>query len=242
MRGHSELRHPLVQRKNQYATAGLIFCGASSFRWFVHNLVLTARINPRQGTMKSVLPALVAFLCVFQSFALKCAEIPDKSVPCSEIPRCSSDAGEVAKITIDQLSTGAGASQATSTVSMCFTDTELKVTHKAMGQKYLSATSYTECNDSIFNSDVAEFFVAPNMEQEPHCYNELDISPYNVMFDSGVYNPNLNHTGIQGTTFPCATSNITSDTTIDMSQNQWTAHLTFPFSLLNCPYNCPLKR
>lgn len=111
-----------------------------------------------------------------------------------------------------------------------------------MGQKYLSPTTYTQCNDVIFNSDVAELFIAPHMEEEPHCYNELDISPYNVMFDSGIYNPNLNHTGITGTTFPCSTSNISSSTTIDMSQNQWEAQMTFPFSLLNCPYDCPLKQ
>lgn len=181
-------------------------------------------------------------LVVSAKSALKCSQLSDKSVPCVEIPRCTADVNNVASITIDQLSTGAGQSDATSVVSMCFTDTTLNLKHKAMGQKYLSPTTYTNCNDAIFYSDVAEFFVAPNMEEEPHCYNELDISPYNVMFDSGIYNPNLNKTGIEGTTFPCSSSNITSSTDIDMNKNQWEATMTFPFSLLNCPYDCPLKR
>jgi hypothetical protein len=111
-----------------------------------------------------------------------------------------------------------------------------------MGQKYLSPTTYSQCNDAIFYSDVAELFIAPSMEEETHCYNELDISPYNVMYDSGIYNPNLNHTAVEGTTFTCDAYNITHTTSIDMNKNQWEASMTFPFSLLNCPYNCPLKR
>lgn len=195
--------------------------------------------------MRSFFTLLVIAICgtsVVAKTALKCTDITDKSVPCVEIPRCTSNAKNVATVVIDQLSNGFGNSQATSSVGLCFTDTTLNVVHTAMGQKYLGPTSYTECNSAIFNSDVAEFFVAPYMEEEPHCYNELDISPYNVMFDSGIYNPNLNHTGITGTTFPCDTSNINHKTSIDMSKNEWTATLTFPFSVLNCPYDCPLKK
>jgi hypothetical protein len=184
----------------------------------------------------------VSAFSLAQFGSLKCSEISDKSVPCVEIPKCSTDEANVATIEINQLSTGEGKSQAMSTVTMCFTDTTLNVVHNAMGQQYLSPTSYIDCNSAIFYSDVAELFIAPNMEDEPHCYNELDISPYNVMYDSGIYNPNLNHSGVQGFEFPCDTSNITHTTDINMDSNQWQAKMTFPFSLLNCPYDCPLKR
>jgi hypothetical protein len=96
-------------------------------------------------------------------------------------------------------------------------------------------------NDAIFNSNVAEFFVAPNMN-EPHCYNKLDISPFGVMYDAEIYNPNLNHSGVQGSTFDCASSGISHRTTTLMSENQWKVDMRLPFSLLNCPYNCPLQR
>lgn len=186
------------------------------------------------------LAQVLAEKALLDTTALKCADVKDKTVPCAEIPRCTT--GLTASLTIDQLSTGLGASQATSTVELCFSDTKLQVVHKAHGQKFLGPTTYTECNTAIFNSDVAEFFIAPNMEEEPHCYNELDISPYNVMYDAGIYNPNLNHTAVQGFTFSCDTSNIESKTSIDMTKNQWEATLSFPFSLLNCPYECPLSR
>ena len=188
----------------------------------------------------AALALAVADQSVVSTESLKCTDIKDKSVPCVEVPRCTTSSQ--ASVTIDQLSNGLGASQATSSVSLCFTDTALQVVHKAHGQKYLSPTTYTNCNDAIFYSDVAEFFIAPNMEQEPHCYNELDISPYNVMYDAGIYNPNLNKTSVQGTTFDCDSSNIEHTTSIDMPNHQWEASLSFPFALLNCPYKCPLQK
>eukprot|EP01032_Pedospumella_encystans_P027839 gene27839-31451_t len=188
----------------------------------------------------AALALAVADQSVLSTASLKCTDINDKSVPCVEVPRCTTSSQ--ASVTINQLSNGLGASQATSSVSLCFTDTALQVVHKAHGQKYLSPTTYTNCNDAIFYSDVAEFFIAPNMEQEPHCYNELDISPYNVMYDAGIYNPNLNKTSVQGTTFDCDSSNIEHTTSIDMPNHQWEASLSFPFALLNCPYKCPLQK
>ncbi|KAJ1437745.1 hypothetical protein B484DRAFT_444936 [Ochromonadaceae sp. CCMP2298] len=168
--------------------------------------------------------------------ALKCESMPS-DLPCVEISRCRSGDPN-ATVTIDSLSNGLGKSKAVSTVSLCFTDTDLYLHHEAAGQLYLGETSYQQCNSAIFNSNVAEFFVAPTLD-EPHCYNELDISPFDVMYDAGIYNPNLNHTSVQGTTFDCATSSITHSTSTLMSENQWKVDMSIPFSLLNCPYNCP---
>jgi hypothetical protein len=170
--------------------------------------------------------------------SLECSSL-DSSLPCLEISRCSSSSSQ---LKIDQLSTGQGSSSAYSTVSLCYDDNTLYLTHTAYLQHIISATSYDSCNDPIYNSNVLELFIAPSMEETPHCYNELDISPKNILFNSGIYNQNLNYTGISGTTFPCETSGITSKVTVMEQEEKWIAEMSFPFSLLNCPYACPLSR
>ena len=120
-------------------------------------------------------------------------------------------------------------------------------------------------NDPVFNADVAEFFVAPHMEQDPHCYNELgqlflksnafsflvlisiiflgsDISPFNVQYDAGIYNKNLNHSGIVGYDFACDGSGIEHATVVNSQEKYWKATMSYSFELLNCPFNCPLKQ
>ena len=172
------------------------------------------------------------------SRALKCSAFASNNLPCVEIFPCGNH--EAVHIEINKLSNGLGSSESHSTVSLCFDDERLYVNHTALDQKYLNNPGYKNCNDPIYNADVAEMFVAPYMETDPHCYNELDISPFDVMFDAGIYNPNLNHSGIQGSTFECETSGIQHLTKVDMPTNTWTAEMSFPFSLLNCPYNCSL--
>jgi hypothetical protein len=94
--------------------------------------------------------------------------------------------------------------------------------------------------------DVAEAFITPSVgeapESAPHCYSELDISPGDVMFESGIYNPNLNHTGISGTLINCSTSDVLHSTDLSSlsSGQSWTASLAFPWVLLNCPRGCPI--
>jgi hypothetical protein len=172
--------------------------------------------------------------------SLECSSLdPSSALPCLEIPRCSSGSS---MITIDQLSTGEGPSQAYSEVTFCYDDLSLHITHTAYAQSSITSTSYNQCNDPIYYSNVMELFISPNMEQTPHCYNELDISPKNVLFTAGIYNPNLNATAIVGTTFSCETSGITSSVAVDETEKKWSAEMTFPFSLLNCPYACPLSR
>lgn len=175
--------------------------------------------------------------------SLLCSSAPfnTSSLPCLEIPRCKDDSDAVSFV-MNQLSTGKGQSQAFSEVSLCYDDLQLYVTHTAFHQTSLTPTDYNQCNDAIFNSNVMELFIAPSMEETPHCYNELDISPKNVMFDSGIYNPNLNYSGITGTIFPCATSGISHEVVVDEKNSLWRAEMTFPFSLLNCPFSCPLAR
>jgi hypothetical protein len=165
-----------------------------------------------------------------------CDQYADTNLPCLEVPRCNA----TASLNINTLSSGAGPSVSNSVVSLCFDDVNLYVTHEAQKQTLFTDPGYTECDDSIFNSNVAEMFIAPNMEQIPHCYNELDISPFNVMFDAGIYSPNLNQTGIVGSTFPCEGTGICYEAAMHPEEEYWTAKMSFSFALLNCPYNCPL--
>lgn len=171
--------------------------------------------------------------------SLQCSTFKDSGLPCAEIPRCSQGT-EI--LSINQLSNGLGPSLSQSNVHLCFDDQKLYVKHVANKQQFLNDPGYKTCNDPVYNADVAEMFIAPSMETVPHCYNELDISPFNVMFDAGIYNKNLNHSGIEGYDFDCNGTGGTYSTTIDMASNSWTADLSFTFELLNCPYNCPLKR
>lgn len=171
--------------------------------------------------------------------ALTCSESSFNGLPCAEIPRCSAGASTIA---VDQLSNGFGTSSAASHISMCFDDFNLYVNHTAAGQQFLNDPGYTVCNDPIFNADVAELFIAPNMESTPHCYNELDISPFGVMFDAGIYNENLSYKTVEGHQFACTGTGITFSTAVNMDEQKWEAYLSFSFELLNCPHDCPLAR
>jgi len=198
------------------------------------------------------LKAVKIVACIHLGIALthaginSCSDVHDFSVPCIEVPKCSS--GGTGTLTVDQLANGNGDSTATSNILLCYDQDKLHVTHIANDQLYFAPNeNFSECNSDIFSSDVAEMFIAPYMEKEPHCYNELDISPYfgGVRFDAGIYNVNLNQTGISGTEFGCegeqGFADITSSVTLDETISQWKASLTFNWALINCPVNCPLQ-
>jgi hypothetical protein len=175
--------------------------------------------------------------------ASTCEEITAKfNVPCATVPRCSS--GRTTSLSINQLSNGKGSSQGTSSVSLCFDQSGLVVKHAAAGQKYLSENGYDQCNDAIYNLNVAELFIAPVIDEEPlgpHCYNEIDISPSNVMFESGIYNSNLSHTTIKNSLIDCETSGVGHYVTVDKDQQTWTSVLTLPWDVVNRPYACPIS-
>lgn len=177
---------------------------------------------------------------------VSCASFAATGLPCVEVPRCSAGAdsatsSDVVHLEINKLSNGLGPSVSHSDVALCFDDQKLYVTHTALEQKHLTDAGYRTCNDPIYDADVAEMFIAPYMEVTAHCYNELDISPFGVMFDAGIYNKNLNHTGIQGFPFECDGGGKSYSAHINQEEQYWKADMAFPFSLLNCPYNCPIE-
>jgi hypothetical protein len=185
----------------------------------------------------SVTVAATAVAAVFmKSNPASCDE-----VPCVNIPRCSS--GRTTSLLVDQLSNGKGLAQASSLVSVCYDQVGLVIKHVATGQKYLSENSYDSCNDEIYNLNVAELFIAPVIDAEPeapHCYNEIDISPGNVMFESGIYNSGLSQSTIKNSLIDCQTSGVGHFVTVDKNNETWTSVITIPWSVANRPFACPI--
>ena len=59
------------------------------------------------------------------------------------------------------------------------------------------------------------------------------------MYESGIYNPYLNHTSCVNTLLTCSSSGIAYRSVQDVQNKQWTAFLSFPKTLLNAPSGCP---
>lgn len=184
---------------------------------------------------------LALLLTAFKNFAsgFSCADFSSTNLPCVEVQHCSTL--QKVSLSINKLSNGNGASKSSSDVSLCFDETDLKIQINSQRQQYYSTHAFDECNDSVFNSDVAEVFIAPWYKNEPtpHCYSEIDLNPFNKLFESGIYNKNLNRTGITGTTFDCGTSGVKHSTTISDS-NSWTESLSIPWNIIDKPYGCPV--
>lgn len=194
-----------------------------------------------------------------RSLSCKKMMIDKPGLPCVEVPRCSytSNAPLVqnegaaewimensASVHITESSTGSGKGQSVTAVNLCFDDTNLYLNADLKNQFYLTnEQQFQNCNDHVYNENVFEMFIVPDMEEEPHCYNELDVSPNNVMFEAGIYNPNLNQTGVIDANMSCDTSGIVHHTNVvnaadGSNKGEWKAALSYPFQLLNCPYNC----
>jgi len=161
-------------------------------------------------------------------------------VPCIDIKSCDSS-NDKATITINKLSDGKGPSLSSSLVSLCYDNDGLNINVEAYNQLYYNGI-YSHCNDAIFNLDVNEVFIAPDVDgSDPHCYNEIDMSPTNVMYEAGIYNPNLNHTGLVNKLYDCTLSGVIHESQLDLSKATWTSKLLIPWSVIHCPVGCPLS-
>jgi hypothetical protein len=181
----------------------------------------------------------VLLLKAFESFAngFSCAEFSSTNLPCVDVSHCNM---QNVSLAVNKLANGNGASKSSSDVFLCYDDAGLNIQVSSQRQQYYSTYAFDECNDSVFNSDVVEVFIAPwyKTEPNPHCYSEIDLNPFNKLFESGIYNKNLNHTGITGTTFECGTSGVKHSTTI-LDGNRWLENLSIPWSVIDKPAGCP---
>ena len=162
------------------------------------------------------------------------------NVPCIDIKSCDSS-NDKATIMINKLSDGKGESLSSSSIALCYDNDGLNINVEAYNQLYYNGM-YSHCNDAIFNLDVNEVFIAPNVDDsDPYCYNEIDISPTNVMYEAGIYNKNLNHTGLVNKLYDCSSSGIIHESQLDLSKAMWLSKLRIPWSVIHCPLGCPLS-
>jgi len=190
-----------------------------------------------------MLRLLSIFVLLLTSFVstegATCADFSGTNLPCVEVPLCSTT--KTGHISINKLSNGLGNSKSTSNIDICFDEKFLTVKIDSLKQIYYSNHVYSSCNDAIFNSDISEVFIAPwyKSAPTPHCYSEIDVSPSNFIFESGIYNPNLNHSGVSNYLINCGTSGITHSTAIDKASSSWSENLSIPWSVIDKPYGCP---
>lgn len=171
---------------------------------------------------------------------LSCASVAKNGLPCLEVPLCSKGTG---KLTVSSQSSGNSSTVGTSAVDLCHDSTHLRIKNTAYGQRFFTEPSYSQCNDAIFNLDVSEAFIAPYIESDPgaYCYSEIDLNFNNVIFESGIYNPSLTRSAISNFDMDCDSSGIRHTTVVDKSTNSWSASVSVPWSVLNCPNGCPLS-
>lgn len=144
---------------------------------------------------------------------------------------------------VNQKSDGSGYSTSSNAmVQLCYTSKYLQVTYTLFNQSYLPLVNYSNCNDPVYNSDVAEIFIGPTTDSGTHCYMEVDFSPYGTPFQSGIFNPNLNYSGIIGTPLNCTTSGIQYNVSLsshDTHGSRWSVQANIPWLLVDCVPGCP---
>jgi hypothetical protein len=180
------------------------------------------------------------FLFILVSSDKICAYDVPSGLPCVDVPSCASFASSTnpgAELVIDRLSSGAE-SKKSSSVLLCHSSEGLVVQHDARNQTKETPSPYSTCNSAIFNLDVVEAFVTST---SLHCYSEIDLSPLNVPYEAGIYNPNLNHTNLQHTLLDCDRSGVKHKSSILKLEGfaTWSSVITIPWELINCPPGCP---
>ena len=188
----------------------------------------------------AVLTGLLASL-ISGVAAYTCDDFKSTGLPCVEIPTCASNV--VTGGVVNKLSNGLGSAKSVTKFRACYDESSLSFEMNNYNQYYYSSYNYGACNDNVFNSDVVEVFIAPWSVEEPtpHCYSELDVAPSNKIFQSGIYNPNLNHTGIKNYLIDCESSGVASSTEVVLSSSAWIETLTVPWSVVDNPNGCPVS-
>lgn len=166
-----------------------------------------------------------------------CSSLSKSSgLPCVTVSSCSGGTPPV-ELSINKLSSGSSSPSANSRVYVCHENEGLLIRHEAYGQTITNPSSpYTTCNSGIFNLDVVEAFVTST---SLHCYSEIDLSPFNVPYESGIYNPNLTHTNLQHSLLDCDTSGVKHESVLSTRNSTWISTMSIPWEKINCPSGCP---
>lgn len=151
--------------------------------------------------------------------------------------------GKPQSVTITQLANGNGFSLSKSVVSLCYDDESFIIRFQSFEQLFYSNVTFDECNDSVYILDVVESFISPYWQSEssgPHCYTEIDLSPFDQVYQSGIVNKNLNHSGVTNFPLNCDESGIQHRVDInDSNPSIWSATVIIPWSIIANPNGCP---
>lgn len=157
------------------------------------------------------------------------------SLPHADVPTCDSSIGNELLV-VDTYSDGSDQTIGHSVVNLCYNESYLNIEIISYEQIFYPSTIYDQCNDPVYLIDVVEVFIALG-EQDPHCYLEVDISPYDGTFEASIYNPNLNHTGIEGTLLDCESTGIAHEALI-VDPKEWFVSISIPWDVVNDISNC----
>jgi hypothetical protein len=148
-------------------------------------------------------------------------------VPCVQVPACST--GQYGNINSIMLSDGSAPMKQSSTIMACYTPDALTVKFN-YGNDPFQYSTYTQCNQNLYNQEVFEIFISPSTF-DPPIYHEFELSPNNVLFAAKIFNPYLNTTNMSNEYVPC--SEITNTATKNLNTQIWSGQLNLPFSVIN---------
>merc|ERR1712100_13546 len=115
-------------------------------------------------------------------------------------------------------------------VNACYDNTYLHLHFYCLDNNIYSP--YTQCNDHLYNDDVVEVFIAPDLPNDDpiHNYIELELSPNGVLFAADVTNPDLTCNGITDDNYPCSYFTYSAQRYDD--EGYWTGTIGIPWSIL----------
>jgi len=148
-------------------------------------------------------------------------------VPCVQVPACST--GQYGTMNQLMISDGSAPMKQASTIMACYTSSSLNVKF-SYGNDPFQYSTYTSCNQNLYNQEVFEIFVAPSTN-DPPIYHEFELSPNNVLFAAKIFNPYLNTSGMSSQYVPC--SDITNTASKNLNTQIWTGEVDLPFSVIN---------
>lgn len=106
----------------------------------------------------------------------------------------------------------------------------LHVRFRCHDNPFVNQNSMTKHNDSLFNQEVFELFIAPS-EDDPTNYLEFEINPNNAIWAGQVFNPTLGEGGGNKLTMiPYNEANITHD--VKVMENAWFGQFAIPWKLI----------
>jgi len=187
-----------------------------------------------------VLFGLFSFVIAQQTCASVLAQMEAKGhvpVPCLAVPNCTTS---VVKIPNIQYSDGHATLPQGTSFSLCYTPDVIQVNLYFNNDIYLR-NDYKNCNNPLYNQEVAEVFIAPGTDDTP-VYHEIELSPNNILFVNQIYNPYLNGS-ITGVNVSCTQSGIVTNATKDPANQSWQGQISLPFTLIsNVTYSNALNK